>query len=333
MRWAGALVVSALALSACDAGPETSRPPEGDVRYVDVLDAVTPVAGRDYTRLAEVTGPDARGVFGVLPDGRLLVQREDWVVLDARTGRAASTGVDSTYAFPRDLVGDVVYFSGPRRAVIAYDVGSGRVRTYDPPEVGGVPVTFVGADPRGRGWWYDPRPSGQEQPTRYWSAPLDRPDRLRAHGSRIGTVVLDEGVAQLLRAGDGFVLEVRSAQVALPEDCVPRGSLLGEGSTVAIGMSCSGKALTFLVQDGVLTDAVDLGGDVEVQSVSDRYVAWFGYVYDLAAGRLLDVTEMRGEGETPPVAGPGSDDVVMAWPQGRPDDTLPRRVLVVQGRP
>lgn len=121
--------------------------------------------------------------------------------------------------------------------------------------------------------------------------------------------------------------------VALPAGCSAGSrsmTILGNGAQVAVDSYCGDHSPTFVVdrEDGVVAD-LRVESDEGAMQMSDRTVSFYWYAYDLATGRLYDVSDRTSLGGTPPAAGPG-DRPVMIWPRGNDRHDNPTRVLVVR---
>ncbi|GAA2136210.1 hypothetical protein GCM10009844_02290 [Nocardioides koreensis] len=345
-----ALLAAAAATAACatdHGGAEAAGPPP----VVRADDAVRPQEGRDYRLVRTLRDRDARSASGVIESGEVLLTRYtksydvEHALLDPRSGRRTRLPDLGGSADVLSATSSTVWFvrpaPGPLRDLVRLDRSTGHRRHFTLPEVPRARhYTVLGLDADTA--WFKTGPGyDHDSPDDVWSVRFGRPGSLE-HQGRFSTPTLAGGVlAYAVRRTDGgpdsvALREVATGDtvtVALPGGCSVGSrweTILGNGDRVAVDSHCGDHSPTFVVdrEDGVVAD-LRVESDEGVMQVSDRTVSFYWYSYDLATGRLFDVSGRSSLAGTPPAAGPG-DRPLMIWPRGNDRHGDPTTVLVVR---
>lgn len=338
------------------------------VSLVERTDAVAPQRGADYRLLATLRGRDARRAAGVTASGEVLLS---WSTKSSYTARHALLDpVSGQRTRLPDLGGRASVLEATRRTVtfvrpeqrwrldvVRLDRASGRSRHFTLPQVRGRHYSILGLD--GATVWFKTGPSAEHtSPDDVWSVRFRHPATLVHQGRRSTPAFADGVLSWVVRSlsMDGpDVIAMRDAagggeatRIPLPENCkvdASATSLLGNGSVLAVDAFCGDRPIgpggagevraspTFVVDRtaGVVTE-LRVESDEGATGVSDRTVSFDWYSYDLATGKLYDVSDRTSLAGTPPTTGPG-DHPVAIWPRGTTVGHLdPTRVLVVRLR-
>lgn len=315
-------------------------------------DAVRPEKGTDHDVLMTLRDRDARRAVGVTASEEVLLTRyagpsdeTHHVLLDPETGDRTKV----PFVAPGTAVVEVT----DERGVLA-ELGIGRRialhvwdRVADTTERFRLPD--VGRNPRvlgieGDRVWFRTGPR-TEHTTKdpVWTVVLGENDSVEKVG-RFSAPAVDDG--SLVYRADPYAGADEPEAVAfrdlgtgetttvtLPRRCViePAGALETNGTHASADSYCGRQEPTFVLdRSGVLVE-LRVESDEGNLGTGDRTVSLLGHVYDLATGRLLDVTGSRSTPGLAPSAGPGATPV-MTWPRGRDRHDEPTRVLVVRLR-
>lgn len=337
------------------------------VSLVKRADAVAPQRGADYGLLTTLRGRDARRAAGVTASGEILLswwtgfnETAHHALLDPASGRRSPLPDLGGRTRVLAATHRTVTFARPAQRwgldIVRLDRASGRWRHFTLPEVRGRQYSILGLD--GTTVWFKTGPSAEHtSPDDVWSVRFRHPATLVHQGRRSTPAFADGVLSWVVRSlsMDGpDVIAMRDAaggratKVPLPENCkvdASATSLLGNGSLLAVDAFCGDRPTgpggagevrtspTFVVDRtaGVVTE-LRVESDEGATGVSDRTVSFDWYSYDLATGKLYDVSDRTDLAGTPPTTGPG-DRPVAIWPRGTTVGHLdPTRVLVVRLR-
>lgn len=314
-------------------------------------DAVRPEKGTDHDVLMTLREADARRVVGVMDSEEVLLTRyvgpsyeTHHVLLDPDSGERTQVpflAPGTSVVEVTDERGVLAEFgSGRRIALHVWDRAAGTTERFRLPDVGRNPRLL---DVDGDRVWFRTGPR-DEHTTKdpVWTVLLGDNDSLEKVG-RFSGVAIEDGT--LVHRADPSVgvdqpesvtfrdlATGEETTVTLPRHCVieaPAGALQTNGTQTSADTYCGRFEPTFVLdRTGVLAE-LRLESDEGNLGTSDRTVSFLGHVYDLATGRLLDVTGDRRTAGLEPSAGPGATPV-MTWPRGRDRHDEPTRVLVVR---
>lgn len=315
-------------------------------------DAVRPEKGVDHDVLMVLTDAAARRTVGVMDSEEVLLTRyagprdePHHVLLDPDTGERTEVPVMSPSTSVLQATDDRVLLGGPvqdrRITAFTWDRAAGTTEEFRLPDAGRNPRVL---DVEGDRVWFRTGPRTEhttEDPV--WTvllgdnASLTKVGRFSGPAVDAGTLVhrvepstTDEPEAVAFRD----LVTGETTTPPLPRRCVieaPSGALQTNGAQVSADTYCGRHEPTFVLdRTGVLVE-LRVESDEGNLGTSDRTVALLGHVYDLATGRLLDVTGRRATPGLAPSAGPGANPM-MTWPRGRDEHDEPTRVLVVRLR-
>ena len=315
-------------------------------------DAVRPQAGRDYRLVRTLRDRDARRASGVMESGEVLLtwysgfhDTVHHALLDPRSGRRTRLpdlgGATEVLSATSSTVQFVRPAPGPPRDLVRLDRSTGHRRHFTLPEVPRARhYTVLGIDEDTV--WFKTGPGyDHDSPDDVWSVRFGRPGTLE-HQGKFSTPTLADGVlGYAVRRTDGGPDSVALREIAtgdttkipLPAGCsVESGftSILGNGDQVAVDSYCGDHSPTFVVDrtDGIVAD-LRVESDEGAMQTGDRTVSFYWYSYDLATGRLYDVSDRTSLSGTPPTAGPDLRPL-MIWPRGHDRHGDPTKVLVVR---
>lgn len=316
-------------------------------------DAVRPEKGTDHDVLMTLRDTDARRAVGVTDSEEVLLTRyagardeTHHVLLDPETGERRKVPFVAPTTSVLEATDDRVVLGGDVRqrriTVFTWDRAAGTTERFRLPDAGRNPrVLAVEGD---RVWFRTGPRSEHTTEDPVWTVLLGDNSSLEKVGRFSGPAV-DDGT--LVHRADPSVATDEPEAVAfrdlatgetttvtLPRRCVieaPPGALETNGSRASADSYCGRHEPTFVLdRTGVLVE-LRVESDEGNLGTSDRTVSLLGHVYDLATGRLLDVTGRRATPGLAPSAGPGATPV-MTWPRGRDRHDEPTRVLVVRLR-
>lgn len=354
----GRRTISGLAVLAAVAATTAACATDGDAEgpgappVVRADDAVRPQPGRDYRLVRTLRDRDARRASGVMESEEVLLtwysgfhDTVHHALLDPWSGRRTRLPDLGGATVVLSATSSTVHFvrpaPGPPRDLVRLDRSTGHRRHFTLPEVPHARhYTVLGLDDDTV--WFKTGPGyDHDSPDDVWSVRFGRPGTLE-HQGKLSTPSLAGGVlAYAVRRTDGGPDSVALREVAtgdttkipLPTGCSVESSftsILGNGDQVAVDSYCGSHSPTFVVDrtDGVVAD-LRVESDEGAVQASDRTASFYRYSYDLATGRLYDVSDRTSLGGTPPTAGPG-DRPLMIWPRGNDRHGDPTKVLVVR---
>lgn len=314
-------------------------------------DAVRPHKGVDHDVLMVLSDAAARRTVGVMDSEEVLLTRyagpryeTHHVLLDPDTGERTKVPFVAPTTTVLEATDDRIVLGGDvrerRLTIFTWDRAAGTTERFRLPDAGRNPRLL---DVEGDRVWFRTGPRSEhttEDPV--WAVTLGDNASLEKVGTFSGPAVDDGVLAYRADASVGAdqpeavsfrdLATGEETTVTLPRRCrveAPSSAIETTGTHASVDSYCGTFEPTFVL------DRTDVLAELRVESdegnlgTSDRTVSFLGHVYDLATGRLLDVTGDRRTSGLAPSAGPGTTPV-MTWPRGRDRHDEPTRVLVVR---
>lgn len=328
MRSLGLALLVVLALAA---------PAAADPVVVTHDDQVQPRAGRDYSRLMSVHLGDATEATYVTAGGKIVLSHYSESgpmtlrLLDPETGR--STTLPAPGKFPRivEMTADTIWYSDTARVsgqttVYRYDRQHRRMRHFLLPDVAkreSYDNRVIGIE--GRTIWYTSGQKQEHNDENVWSVRFGKAGTVTSEGRRLGMPVVADGVLAWSEYGlgdDPSYLAMRDlatgevTRAEIPDACSPEPSRIqSNGSQFVQDVVCDDPEGETIVVDrsGEVTTILRVESDEGSIGTSDRGIFFFWDFYDLASGKLWDISDKR-YAEGSPVSGPGTHPV-QVWPQ------------------
>lgn len=316
-------------------------------------DAVRPDRGVDHDVLMVLTDAAARRTVGVMDSEEVLLTRyvgpsseTHHVLLDPATGERTQVpfvAPGTSVVEVTDQRGVLAEFGSGRRIFLhVWDRVAGTTERFRLPDAGRNPRLL---DVEGDRVWFRTGPRSEhttEDPV--WSVTLGDDASLEKVGTFSGPALDDGVLAYRTDASVGTdqpeavsFMDLATGEettVTLPRRCqveAPTSAIETAGTHASVDSYCGTVEPTFVLDRSSVLAELRVESDEGNLGTSDRTVSFLGHVYDLATGRLLDVTGDRRTSGLAPSAGPGATPV-MTWPRGRDRHDEPTRVLVVRLR-